>query len=187
MSIPENTSNPLPLDQPPRDDVATASKLVSRPPRRYDPAMSYRNLLLAFLAFFASTVVASAGDWQTDLPKALEKAKAENKYVFLDFTGSDWCGPCIEFNNQALSRPEFLTYADKHLVLVEVDYPKRKKQSAELVKQNERLYREYGIDEKGYPTIVLLDPAGKLKAEFSGYSGENAAEVIAWIEAKIKN
>jgi protein disulfide-isomerase len=148
--------------------------------------MSYRNLLLGFLVFFAAPVVALAGDWQTDLPKALEKAKAENKYVFLDFTGSDWCGPCIEFNNQALSRPEFLTYADKHLVLVEVDYPKRKKQSAELVKQNEQLYREYGIDEKGYPTVVLLDPAGKMKAEFSGYSGENAADVIAWVEEKTK-
>jgi thioredoxin-related protein len=148
--------------------------------------MSYRNPLLAFLTFFVTSVAASAADWQTDLVKALEKAKAENKYVLLDFTGSDWCGPCIEFNNRALSRPEFLTYADKHLVLVEVDFPKRKKQSVELVKQNERLYREYGIDEKGYPTIVLLDPAGKTKAEFSGYSGENAGDVIAWIEEKTK-
>ncbi|MFZ1219820.1 MAG: hypothetical protein WAO00_11030 [Chthoniobacterales bacterium] len=85
-----------------------------------------------------------------------------------------------------MSRPEFLNYADKHLVLVEVDFPKRKKQSVELVKQNERLYKEYGIDEKGYPTIVLLDPAGKTKAEFSGYSGENAGDVIAWIEEKTK-
>ena len=163
-----------------------ADKLVRRRSRRYDRAMSYRNLLLGFLFFFAASVVALAGDWQTDLPKALEKAKAENKYVLLDFTGSDWCGPCIEFNNQALSRPEFLTYADKHLVLVEVDFPKRKKQSAELVKQNEQLYRQYGIDEKGYPTIVLLDPAGKIKAEFSGYSGENAADLIAWVEEKTK-
>jgi thiol-disulfide isomerase/thioredoxin len=149
--------------------------------------MSYRNLLLGFLVFFAASIVARAADWQTDFPKALEKAKAENKYVLLDFTGSDWCGPCIEFSNQALSRPEFLTYAEKHLILVELDYPKRKKQSAELVKQNERLYKEYGIDEKGYPTIVLLDPAGKIKAEFSGYSGETSAELIAWIDTKIKN
>jgi protein disulfide-isomerase len=163
-----------------------ADKLVRRRPRRYDRAMSYRNLLLGFVSYFAASVVALAADWQTDLSKALEKAKAENKFVLLDFTGSDWCGPCIELNNQALSRPEFLTYADKHLVLVEVDFPKKKKQSAELMKQNEQLYRQYGIDEKGYPTIVLLDPAGKIRAEFSGYSGENAADLIAWVEEKAK-
>jgi protein disulfide-isomerase len=148
--------------------------------------MSYRNLLLAFLAFVGTSVVASASDWQTDLNKALERAKAENKYLLLDFTGSDWCGPCIELNNQVFSRPQFLTYAEKHLVLVEIDYPKRKKQSPELVKQNERLYREYGIDEKGYPTVVLLDPAGKVKSEYSGYSGENAGDFISWIEENKK-
>jgi thioredoxin-related protein len=148
--------------------------------------MSYRNLLLAFLAFFGATVAVSAGDWQTDFAKALERAKAENKYVLMDFTGSDWCPACIELNNQVFSRPQFLTYADKHLVLVEIDYPKRKKQSVEVVKQNERLYREYGIDEKGYPTVVLLDPAGKVKSEYSGYSGENAGDFISWIEENTK-
>ena len=165
---------------------SASDKLVSGRPLRYDRSMSYRNLLLVALVFFATSVVAPAADWQTDLAKALEKAKAENKHVLLDFTGSDWCGPCIEFNNQAFSRPEFLTYADKHLILVEVDFPKRKKQTAEVMKQNERLYKEFGIEQKGYPTIVLLDPAGKVVAESSGYSGENAADVIAWVEAKTK-
>ena len=163
-----------------------ADKLVGRRPLRYDRFMSYRKLLLVALFFVASSVVAPAADWQTDFAKALEKAKAENKHVLVDFTGSDWCGPCIELNNQAFSRPEFLTYADKHLILVEVDFPKRKKQTVEVTKQNERLYREFRIEQKGFPTVVLLDSAGKVVAEFLGYSGENAADVIAWIEAKTK-
>jgi protein disulfide-isomerase len=138
------------------------------------------------LSFFASTGVIAA-EWHTDYAKALEKAKAENKRVLLDFTGSDWCGPCIQFNKEVLSRPEFLTYAEKNLILlVEVDYPQRKKQSAEVVKQNQRLAKQYGIDEKGYPTVVLLDPAGKIIREFTGYGGEKVAEIIAWIEGKTK-
>src|ERR1700748_808314 len=114
----------------------------------------------------------AAGGWETDYDKALAKAKAENKQVFLDFTGSDWCGPCIDLRKRVLSSKEFATYAAKNLVLVEIDYPQRKKQSAELKKQNEKLGQQYGIDEKGFPTIVLLDSAGKVLREFTGYDGE---------------
>ena len=137
------------------------------------------------LLFLFLTGVAAA-EWQTDYDKALAKAKAENRNVLLDFSGSDWCGPCIDLNKRVFSRPEFQSYADKNLVFVEVDFPQRKKQSAELQKQNERLARQYGIDEKGFPTIVLLDPAGKVMREFTGYSGESTADVIAWIEGRKK-
>ena len=120
---------------------------------------------------------------ESDYSKALEKAKTENKKVLLDFTGSDWCGPCIELKKRVFSRPEFRTYADKNLVVVEIDYPQRKKQSPELKEQNEKLGREYGIDEKGFPTIVLLDSNGKVMREFTGYDGEAVADLIAWIES----
>ena len=146
--------------------------------------MSHRNLVLIAILFLAAAGVASAGDWQTDYGKALETAKAQDKRVLLDFTGSDWCGPCMQLKQRVFSRSEFAGYAEKNLVLVEVDYPQRKKQSAEVVKQNERLARQYGIEEKGYPTIVLLDPAGKVIREFTGYDGETPAQFIAWVEGK---
>ena len=34
---------------------------------------------------------AAESTWLTDVPKAQAQAKAENKMVLLDFTGSDWC------------------------------------------------------------------------------------------------
>ena len=127
---------------------------------------------------------ASAADWQSDYSKALAMAKSQNKRVLLDFTGSDWCGPCIQLRKQVFSRPEFRAYADKNLVLVEIDYPQRKQQSAELKKQNEKLSQQYGIEEKGFPTLVVLDPAGKVIRESTGYDGETTASFIAWIEGK---
>ena len=141
---------------------------------------------LAFLFVGLTTGAFAAGDWETDYGNALAKAKAENKQVLLDFTGSDWCGPCIELRKRVLSSKEFGAYAAKNLVLVEIDYPQRKKQSAELKEQNEKLGKQYGIDEKGFPTVVLLDPAGKVIREFTGYSGEASDEMIAWIEGKRK-
>src|SRR3954451_20882078 len=148
--------------------------------------MLHRKLYLAVVLAFLATNALLAGEWETDYAKALEKAKSGNKRVLLDFSGSDWCGPCIELKKRVFFRPDFISYADKNLILVEVDYPQRKKQSAGLKAQNEKLSKQYGIDEKGFPTIVLLDPAGKVAREFTGYDGATTADLIAWIEGKKK-
>jgi len=148
--------------------------------------MFHRKFYLAFFFLFLANGAFAVAGWETDYAKALEKAKAENKRVLLNFTGSDWCGPCIELKKRVFSNAEFVAYAAKNLVLVEIDYPQRKEQSAELKRQNDKLGHEYGIDEKGFPTIVLLDPAGKVAREFTGYAGESAADLIAWIEGRKK-
>jgi protein disulfide-isomerase len=148
--------------------------------------MFHRKSFVTTLLLLATVALAAADEWQTDYAKALATAKEQNKQVLLDFTGSDWCGPCIELRKRVFSQAEFRKYADKNLIFVEVDYPQRKKQSAELKNQNEKLAKQYGIDEKGYPTIVLLDPNGKTVREFNGYSGEGVADIIAWIEGKKK-
>jgi len=97
--------------------------------------------------------------WLTDLPKAQAKAKAENKLIMLDFTGSDWCGWCIKLNKEVFSKPEFAEFARKNLVAVEVDFPRAKQQTKELKKANESLQEKYNI--QGYPTIIVLDGEGK--------------------------
>jgi thioredoxin-related protein len=97
--------------------------------------------------------------WLTDLPKAQAQAKKENKLVMLDFTGSDWCGWCIKLNKDVFSKPEFSKYAKENLVLVEVDFPRRKELSDDLKKANQALQEKYKIE--GYPTIIVLDGEGK--------------------------
>jgi len=111
---------------------------------------------------------ALAGEWQTDAAKAQEQAKKENKMVLLDFTGSDWCGWCIKFKKEVLDTNEFKQYADKNLVLVEVDFPKKKAQSDALKKVNKELKVKYGIS--GYPTFVVLNAEGKEVGRQVGYS-----------------
>jgi thioredoxin-related protein len=92
----------------------------------------------------------------------------------------------MALRKQVFSTPAFQAYAQKNLILVEVDYPQRKKQPAGVKSQNEKLSKDYGIDDKGFPTIILLDPAGKTVREFSGYDDANTADLIAWIEGKKK-
>jgi len=114
-------------------------------------------LSVLLLMGFAGSLM--AGDaWMTDYNKALEKAKAENKKVLMDFTGSDWCGWCIKLDNEVFSQSAFKQYADKNLVLLKLDFPKTKSQSSALKKQNSDLAKKYGIE--GYPTIIVLDSSG---------------------------
>jgi thioredoxin-related protein len=136
--------------------------------------------LLIVLGFAAS--MAFGSEWQTDYEQALATAKAGNKCVLLDFTGSDWCGPCIQMNKVVFSKAAFLNYAEKNLILIEVDYPQRKKLSEKITKQNERLMHQYGIDNSGFPTVILLNPDGKILGHLEGYGGERPADIIAWVE-----
>ena len=114
--------------------------------------------------------------WHTDLAKAQAEAKAEKKLVMLDFTGSDWCGWCIRLNKEVFSKPEFVEFAKKNLVLVEVDFPRKKELSAEQKKANLELQNKYQI--QGYPTLIVLDADGNKV----GQLGYVAGGPTAWIE-----
>jgi thioredoxin-related protein len=144
--------------------------------------MNMRRLICGLIAFALVTTIVRGSDWQTDYQQALATAKVTRKCVLLDFTGSDWCGPCIQMNKAVFSKAAFLNYAKKNLVLVTVDYPRAKTLPEKVTKQNERLMHQYGIDRSGYPTVILLDPDGKILGQLEGYSGEGPADVIAWIE-----
>ncbi len=115
------------------------------------------------IGLFAGLALLQAGadelHWTTDLPKAQAQAKQEHKLVMMDFTGSDWCGWCIKLNRDVFSKPEFAKYAKDNLVLVEVDFPRAKKQTAEEKKANAALAEKYKI--QGYPTIIVLNAEGK--------------------------
>jgi protein disulfide-isomerase len=119
-----------------------------------------KTLLSSFaaLTILASAAFAAAG-WGDNYEKAVAQAKAENKMVLLDFTGSDWCGWCIKLDEEVFSKQEFKDYAKDNLVLMEVDFPNAKPQSKELKEQNAKLQKEHGV--RGYPTIIVLNPAGE--------------------------
>ena len=127
-----------------------------------------KKTLIAVVSALA-LVSATAGEWLTDLPKAQAQAKKESKLVLLDFTGSDWCGWCIKLKGEVFDLKEFKDYADKNLVLVEVDFPRKKQLSAEQKKANNALQEKYKIE--GYPTIIVLNGDGKKAGELAYMKG----------------
>ncbi|MDB6063934.1 MAG: trxA [Pedosphaera sp.] len=132
--------------------------------------------LMAVLLMAGLAVQVNAAEWLTDLPKALEKAKTEKKLVMMEFTGSDWCPPCKALHKNVMTSPEFEAYASTNLVLVELDFPHKKEQSAELKKSNAALAEKYKIE--GYPTVIVLDENGKELSKDVGYGGEKPEQFI---------
>ncbi len=125
-------------------------------------------------------VNAAEAAWLTDLPKAQAQAKSENKIVLMDFTGSDWCGWCIKFRKEVLDTPEFQEYAAKNVVLVELDYPHKKVQDADLKTANAALKKQYKIS--GFPTLIVLDKNGKEIGRQVGYAEGGPKAFIAKLE-----
>ena len=133
-----------------------------------------------FAAWAVSQLVASDGEWLTDVPKALDRAKTEKKAVLLDFTGSDWCGWCKRIDKEVFSTTEFKEYATKNLVLVEVDFPRQKKLSPELKKANDALQNRYKVE--GFPTFVVLNGQGREIGRQVGYLEGGPKAFIAKLE-----
>jgi protein disulfide-isomerase len=137
-------------------------------------------LPLAVAALLVSLSIATAAQgWSDDYAKSLERAKAENKMVLLDFTGSDWCGWCKKLNREVFSTPKFEEYARANLVLVEIDFPRSKAQTDAVKAQNEALQQQYRI--RGYPTIIVLNAVGKQVGQL-GYMEGGPDAFIAELE-----
>jgi thioredoxin-related protein len=121
----------------------------------------FRFVLAAAVISLVTAISAQAEPgWLTDFQQAQQLAKADHKLILLDFTGSDWCGWCIRLRREVFSKPEFQQYANKNLVLMEVDFPRQKQQTETVRLQNEKLARQYGI--QGFPTILVLNDAGQI-------------------------
>jgi thioredoxin-related protein len=119
-------------------------------------------LMAALILAATIGLVLAEGDepkWLTSYDEAVKVAKAEKKPILVDFTGSDWCGWCIKLKDEVFKTKEFKDWAAKNVVLLEIDFPRKKEQAAEVKKQNQELQKKYDI--KGYPTIVFLDAEGK--------------------------
>ena len=137
-----------------------------------------KKLAAAFVALAATSAIAASG-WSDDYEKALAQAKKENKKVLLDFTGSDWCGWCIKLDREVFSKPEFKEYADKNLVLLEVDFPKRKELTATQKAHNMELAEQYGV--QGFPTIIVLNGEGRKVGEL-GYMPGGPSTFLAELD-----
>lgn len=141
---------------------------------------------IAFIFFLTlGTMAANAQElkWYTNVNDAMAVSQKTKKPMFLFFTGSDWCGWCMRLQKEVFKTPEFAKWAEKNVILVELDYP-RKAQDEATKQQNAQLAATFGI--KGYPTVWFADAEktkeGKVNFKALGSSGYLAGGPATWLE-----
>lgn len=140
-------------------------------------------ILILFIVFSTTAMQAQELDWQTDLNKASEMSIKTKKPIMLFFTGSDWCGWCIRLQKEVFYLPEFAKWAKENVILVELDFPRRKALSPELQKQNAELQQMFNVE--GYPTVWFVTPTmkdGKVSLGQLGKTGYVAGGPQVWID-----
>ena len=139
------------------------------------------------LAIYLIMMFAPGVKWLGDFKEAQAQATQQHKLILINFSGSDWCGPCIRLRKEILESAAFERYATDNLILVRADFPRQKKNqlSKEQVKLNEALADKYNAEGK-FPYTLLVDEHGKVLNRWDGFPNENTDQFIADIN-KAKN
>ena len=132
--------------------------------------------LLTILLF---TLFTPSVKWLGDFNTAKTEATKTHKLILINFSGSDWCGPCIRLRKEILESSDFEAYATAHLLLVRADFPRQKKNqpSKEQVKLNEALAEKYNAEGK-FPYTLLVDENGKVLKTWDGYPDETPEQFV---------
>ncbi len=113
-------------------------------------------------------------DWHHNLSEAQMIAQKEHKYILLNFSGSDWCGPCIRMKNEIFESDVFKKMADTELILVNADFPRNKKNqpTPEQQKINDATADKYNPLGK-FPFTLLLNEKGTVLGSWEGLPNES--------------
>ncbi len=115
-------------------------------------------VLLASLTAYGQSdkgfAAAQDENWLVDLDEAYKLSKETDKPILANFTGSDWCGWCKRLRAEVFSQPEFKKWAEENVILLELDFPRRKAMPAEQIQQNRGLQQAFRVT--GFPTIWLF-------------------------------
>jgi thioredoxin-related protein len=137
------------------------------------------------MSFFMPFVLFISANWLIDFDQAKQQAKERNQLILLNFSGSDWCAPCIKMKKEIFETEQFKDFADNNLVLVRADFPRQKKNQLDTNQKqhNEKLAEQFNPNGK-FPFTLLLDANGKVIYQWDGYYNMTTEAFINDIRAK---
>ena len=145
-------------------------------------------IIVASCTGFMNNSAQESTDWLVNLDDAVALSEKTGKPILANFTGSDWCGWCIRLKKEVFNYPEFESWSKENVVLVELDFPRRKSIDPKILNQNRELARIFGVS--GYPTVWFVNPqkldANKLNFIKLGKLGYLAGGTNKWISTAEK-
>ena len=146
--------------------------------------MNSKTFIISIFLILAS--LSNGFSQSNQLEEAAKVAKTKNKLIFMNFSGSDWCRSCIVLKQSIINTPEFKAFADEKLVLLDVDFPRKKKNrlSKEQTEYNEKLAERYNKNGQ-FPSIIILDSDLNIVAK-TGYKRLSPNQYIDHIKTLIE-
>jgi thioredoxin-related protein len=138
-----------------------------------------KNLFAGFICL----AIAGICQWQPDFATASKIAKEKHQLILLNFSGSDWCIPCIRMRKEVFDNKDFQQMADTSLVMYNANFPRNKKNelAKELKKQNEALADKYN-PEGNFPFTLLLHADGRVIKTWDGYPDQSVTQLTHLIK-----
>ena len=166
--------------------VAKSKATVAPAPQPVTPVASEPQVVVATIPALpvvpATTAAEAPTGWLTDLDAAKAAAKAANRPILAVFSGSDWCKPCIMYEQEVFSKPEFTAYAKDKLVLAHFDFPRMKKNQLPAAQQKMNEAAAAQLNREGdFPLAVVIAPDGKVLAK-TGYIAGGPAAFEAYLK-----
>ena len=141
-----------------------------------------RNVLFVVITM----ILCSFTNWHNNIDEAKQVAAKEHKYIILNFSGSDWCGPCIRMHKEIFDDSSFQQFASSALIMVNADFPRNKKNQLSKEQQalNDKMADAYN-KQGSFPYTLLLDADGKVLKAWDGYPKEDVPSFIEDIKQAI--
>ena len=132
--------------------------------------------LLSALLF---TFIFADPTWKTNFIEAKTEASTKHELILLNFSGSDWCLPCMKLKKSIFENESFTSYASQNLVLVNADFPRQAKHKlpADQKKINEELAEKYNPEGK-FPYSILMTADGKIVKQWDGLPDLSAEQFV---------
>ena len=127
-----------------------------------------KNIMLLVFALCVNHTISA--QWLTNIESAAKQAKEESKLILLNFSGSDWCAPCVKMKSDFFEYSPFEKFAETNLVLLNADFPRRQRKlhTKDQIAHNEKLAEQYNKTGE-FPKTLLLNAEGEIMATWAGY------------------
>lgn len=146
-----------------------------------------KRLIFLLSLFLSLTINLNAQLPSYEIENSFQKAKEQDKYVLLVFSGSDWCKPCIQLKQDILSDNDFTEYSFDLLLIHFADFPyKRKNKLSKAHEAHNFLLSERYNKEGVFPKLLLFDQDQNLVIELNYNKGMSTKAFINQIDSKIK-
>ena len=111
-----------------------------------------KQFIFSLIILFAATSLQAAGIdfFQGTWEEALEKAKKEDKLIFVD-AYTTWCGPCKRMSKQVFTQNEVGEFYNKNFISMKIDMEKT---------PGRKFQRKYPVS--AFPTLYYIDGDGEV-------------------------